>query len=426
MNPAAGETTASTALMMEQSASAVDAAQPVRPQSGSSRFSGWKLAFAVCLAACGGVGLWCWHISYLHSLVSLHQECRKLSAQEHWDELAVRAEQWAKLEPNKADPWLFSAEAAEGQQDWNQLVEVLSRVPPSDRRAPVSWLRKATVEFEYLNRPWDGIRSCDRVLELDPRILIAHKQSIFFHAMTLQRAELVSRIRRAIEVRRESPEAYVFLISATWLYSGSLYRHNTHWLEADPSNETFRVAQALQIYASDAKQDREFANEFEHIPTPETLLEQYPHNLELVAFLLKQSISSGDVDRVEELLERIPTELAERDPRCIYARAWLQETSGAFADAEISLMRAYALDPYWWQVHYQLHDLMRRMGRKDESAHYLRIYEVSHDLAIQITRLNRSENGFDDPKFCAALLKLAELVQDKPVIAALRERVAAR
>ncbi len=377
--------------------------------------------FAIAL-----IGSWSWHSWHVRTVAALHQNCRKLSAQEHWDDLAVAAERWSQLEPNKAEPWLFAAEAAEGQKEWKQLVESLSRVPANDRRAIAAWLRKATVEFEFLNRPWDGSRSCDRVLELDPRVLIAHKQSIFFHAMTLQRAELMRRIRQAIRARRESPESYVFLISASWLYSGSLYRHNTHWLEADPNNETFRVAQALQIYASEAKQDLEVAAEFEHILPAEELLAQYPRNLELVAFFLKQSISEGNRERVVELLNQLSPEVSQNDPRCWCARAWLQELDGDLAAAENSLRNANALDPYWWQVHYQLHDLLRRMNRPDESAHYLKIYDVSHDLAIQITRLNRSENGFDDPKFCISLLKLAQLVDDKEVVEALQKRVASR
>ncbi len=368
-------------------------------------------------------GYWSWHAWHVRTVQSLHQECRKLSAQKRWDELTLTAERWVRLEPGKAEPWLFSAEAAEGRRDWIQHVEFLSHVPATDRRAAAAWLRKATVEFEYLNRPWDGSRSCDRVLQLDPRVLIAHKQSIFFHAMTLQRAELVRRIRQAIRVRRESPESYVYLISATWLYSGSLYRHNAQWLKDDPDNETFRVAQALQIYASEAKQDKEHSAEFAHIPPAEELLKQYPRNLELIAFFLKQSVSEGDRDRVVELLGRLPPEIADRDPRCWVARAWLQELDRDLPGAEKSLRRAYELDPYWWQVHYQLHDVLRRMNRPDEAAAWLKIYDVSHDLAIQITGLNRSENGFDDPKFCVSLLKLAQLVDDREVVAALEERV---
>ena len=68
-------------------------------------------------------------------------------------------------------------------------------------------------------------------------------------------------VRRAIRLRRESPESYVFLVSASWLYPGSMYRTNTRWLESDPKSETFQVAQAMQVYTSQAKSDPERAKD---------------------------------------------------------------------------------------------------------------------------------------------------------------------
>lgn len=423
MNSPTRETTNAATTERGEASRVADFGHPGVSSGPSRRRLLWIVVALTGSVFSAGLGSWSWHSWHVRTVDAFHQECRQLSARQDWDRLAEIADRWTQWEPHQAEPWMYRAEAAEGQKDWKRLVDVLSHVPPTDRRAAASWLRKATVEFEYLNRPWEGSRSCDRVLELDPRVLIAHKQSIFFHAMTLQRTELMRRIRRAIRARRESPESYVYLVSASWLYSASLYRHNTHWLESDPTDETFRVAQAMQIYASEAKQDREVAAEFEHIPPAEELLKQYPHNLELVAFFLKLSISEGNRDRVMMLLKQLPPETADRDPRCWVARAWLQELDGDLAAAEQSLQRAYALDPYWWQVHYQLHDLLRRQNRPEESSHYLKIYEVSHDLAVQITRLNRSESGFDDPNFCVSLLKLAQMVDDKEVVAALRERV---
>lgn len=374
----------------------------------------------VAVCALAGAG---WYFREQQLRASLQQQCRTFSEQQRWPDLARVANEWARREPRNADPWVFAAEAAEEQSLWEEAVAALGQVPQVGRTGAVAWLRKGTIEFEYLNRPFDGVRSCDTVLKIDPRVLIAHKQSIFFHAMTLQRAEMVRRIREAIRVRRESPESYVFLISATWLYSGSLYRHNTHWLKNDPNNEVFRVAQALQIYASEAQDDLEVAEEFRHIPPAEELLKQYPHNQELVAFFLKRSLSDGDLERVQELLSRVPRETADTDPRFWRARAWVAEIEGNLPAAEQALRAAYKLDPYWWQVHHQLQEVLRKLGKRDEAAQFLALYDVSQELAVQISTLNRSDAGFDDPKFCRSLLKLAEMVHDEQVAEALRLRL---
>jgi tetratricopeptide (TPR) repeat protein len=357
------------------------------------------------------------------SVVALSRQCRDLSAQNNWDELAKVSERWARVDPHQATPWLFRAEAAERLKDWAHVVEYLDRVPRDDSRAIPALARKAVAEFENLNRPLDGMKTCDEALRIDPRLLMAHKQTIFFCAMTLQRAEMVRRIRRAIEVRRESPESYVYLLSASWLYSGSIYRHNTRWLEADPDNEMYLVARALQVYVYEVKSDLAQAAEFEHIPPAEELLQTYPHNLELVAYFLNRTIAEGDVDRVRELLRAVPPELADADARFWRAKAWCEDTDGEARQAERSLRRAFELDPYWWQIHFQLHDLLRRLGRHEESARFFKIYKIAKDLGNEVKTLSQSVESLDDQGFCRSLLELAELIEDDDVAIALRERL---
>src|SRR5690348_9400892 len=311
-------------------------AKPLRPQaSGRSAARKWlwaSLALVVCLSV-GYGGHRHWRRAQVRAL---HQQCAKLGAANDWNALASVAAEWAALEPQRADPWIYRAQAAEELKDWAEMVAYLDRVPRSDSRAIGALVRKAITEFEKLNRPWDGIKTCDAVLALDERVLIAHKQSIFFCAMTLQRAELVRRVRRAIQLRRESPESYVYLVGASWLYMGSVYRHNSHWLGADPENETFQVARALQVYVGEVKSDLEQAAQFEHIPPDEELLRKYPHNQELVAYFLNRCISEGDVERVRGLLEAVPAQLAEQDPRFWRARAWCEDAGGDLEAAEKS------------------------------------------------------------------------------------------
>ncbi|HVW01722.1 MAG TPA: hypothetical protein VHB77_15330 [Planctomycetaceae bacterium] len=377
------------------------------------------LTLAIALSA-GGWFVYQWRYE---NVETYERQCSLYNAKGKWPQLAAVAEKWSRREPQKADPWLFRAVAAEGLEDWPAAVEYLDRVPRDDPRAVPALVRKAIAEFEQLNRPWDGVKTCDEVLRIEPRVLIAHKQVIFFFATTLQRAEMVRRIREAIRLRRESPESYIYLVSASWLYSGSLYRHNTHWLEGDPDSQVFRVAQAMPVYTSQAKSDRERAAEFEHIPPPEQLLERYPHNLELLAYFLSRSITDGDLERVQQLLEAVPPAVGDADARVWRARAWCADTLGDSDGAEQALRRALAIDPYWWQLHFQLHDLLRRLGRAEEAARELEIYKVSHEISIKIMTMNRTEERFDDPEFSGSLVELAELVKDEEVVAALKERV---
>jgi tetratricopeptide (TPR) repeat protein len=357
------------------------------------------------------------------SVSELNRKCHSLSLHSQWNELAEVAARWAVLQPQSAEPWLMRAEAAEGMEDWAHVVEFLDHVPRNDPRAVGIQIRKATIQFENLNQPRAGVKTCDELLKLDPRVLPAHKQIIFFYTLTLQRAEMVRRIRQAIRMRRESPESYVYLVGTSWLYSSSLYRHNSRWLESAQNDETFEVAQALQVYVSEAKTDLLHAADFEHIPPPEQLLEKYPHNLELVAYFLNQSISDGDLDRVLELLEAAPQELSEADARIWRARAWVADVNGDFAAAEQALRKAFELDPYWWQIHFQLHDLLRRRGRQEESAKYFEVYRISKALATEIKTLTKSAESMNNRKFLESVLKLAEFANDEEVATALKERI---
>jgi tetratricopeptide (TPR) repeat protein len=375
------------------------------------------------LAASGLISYWSYHIWRDQTLRAFAVQCEQFSKQSQWDQLTKISKQWSDLQPDRAEPWLYRAEAAEAVQDWQTIADCLARLPRNDRRIVPALARKAGIEFENLNLPWDGLKTLDELIRIDSRVLLAHKQSIFLHAMTLQRAEMVRRIRAAIRVHRESPESYVYLAGASWFYGSSLYKHNTHWLQSNQSDETFQVARAMQIYMSEAKTNLEEAARYEHIPTAEELLLQFPHNLELLAYFLNLSMENGDLSRVEELLAAVPPELADDDARVWRARAWLADSSGDLLLAAESLRRAFAIDPYWYKVHYQLHDVLRRLEDIEQSNRFLQIYEVSLPLAKMIMEMNQSSEAFDNIAFRELLLKLADLVGDDEVATALRNRM---
>jgi tetratricopeptide (TPR) repeat protein len=403
-------------------ASSIKTTTPTPKRARFRIFGGWGMLFIGIVAA----SVWCERlIRYKHdrAIAEFSRECQILSKDQTWDELAVMSERWSRVEPLKAEPWLFRAEAAENRGEWENLISYLDQIPRSDRRSIAALVRKAAAEFEYVNRPWDGMKTCDEVLALDPRVLLAHKQVIFFQVMTLQRAELVRRIRNAIRLRRESPWAYAYLASSSWIYSASLYRQNTRWLESDPDNETFLVARALHVYTADMKSDLERASEFEDIPPAEDMLKRFPQNLELIAFFLNRSITEGDVEAVQDFLQRLPRERTDGDPRFWRGRAWVEDTLGQLESAERSLRRAFELDPYWWKIHFQLHDLLRRQGKLEESSRFLRIHKAAWDLSVEIMTSNKTIDTLDESKICRMMLELAELVGDHVVVAVLKDRV---
>ncbi len=358
-------------------------------------------------------------------LVSTYKaECRQRSDSRSWGALKLAADKLLRVDSTSVDGWLFRAEAAEAEQDWEQFCKCLGQVPLSDVRIIPSLLRKMQTEFGPLNRPFEGLQTCDAILKIDNRVLLAHKQGIFFCAMTLQRSELVRRVRQAIRTGRESPESYVFLASVSWQTNSSAYTHATTWLKSNPENEILTVAQALPVYNSEAKSDLEHATTFQHVATAEDLFVKFPGNPELTAFFLDRAISDGDVERVRALLAGLSAGTLQTDARFLRAQAWVHDVDGHLDMAEQSLKAALVVDPYWWQLHHQLQDVFRRLNRPVEATEALKRYKAAIELAVCVRGLKRYEQSFEDPRFSQLMLTMAELTDDMEVLQAIRSRLA--
>ena len=346
-------------------------------------------------------------------------ECRTLRNAARWEELAEVARSWSEWDANRADPWLYRAEASEQTRDAVKTAEYLSRVPDSDARATAALSSLAALQFDVLNRPRDGVATCERFLRIDPRVTKAHTQLIYYALLTLQREELVRRIRAAIRIRRESPESYVFLAGAHWLYPAILYDLNTHWLEAEPDCEMYQVARAMQVYNSNAKENPERAKEFEHIPTATELLKKFPHNTEVLAYHLELKMAEGDIQAVQHLLDAANPSTSE-DARFWLAKSWIQDTRGEAELAEKSLKRAMGIDPYWWKPHFQMLELCRQQQRSADVLRFTEIYQRSKRLSKLITTLEDGASA--SPEFYELIVFVADAFGDTLVANSVRDR----
>ncbi len=365
------------------------------------------------------VGVWYLRQSKSAAREVAARECRELRTAKQWKRLAEVARRWSEWDAERADPWLYQAEASEEAGDAAKTAEYLSHVPEKDPRAVMAFVHLATLQFEALNRPRDGVMTCERILRIDPRVTQAHSQLIFYTLSTLQRQAMIRLIRDAIRVHRESPESYVFLAGAHWLYPANLYRLNTHWLKSDPGSEMHQVARAMQVYTSNAKTNPERASDFEDVPTAEELLKQYPHNTEVLAYHLENQIEDGDLDAVRKLLDAGDSTTLS-DARFWRAKAWIQDTNGESDLAESSLKRALEIDPYWWKLHFQLMEIYRRQQRSEEFARMSEIYEKSKRLSKIITTLDDGKSA--GTEFYELFEFLADAFGDQLVAKALRFR----
>jgi tetratricopeptide (TPR) repeat protein len=318
---------------------------------------------------------------------SYFANCSRAQQARQWDELQSVAEKWSRWQPTSADAWLFRAEAAQRKGDFAGAAEYLSSIPESDPKALPAFVGLLTLQFGSLNRPLDGVETCERILTLAPLTTAAHRGLIEFYAITLQRQKLIQQIDFAIEKKREHPAAYVYLFLVDTMRLANAVESNSTWLKTYPDAELFLVAQALQRPEPIAGADLAVKDKHEAIAA---LFERFPNNIELLAYETDLAIRVGNIDEVIRLLKRAPA-AADDDSRFWRAKGWLHLNRDEFPKAKQALQRALELHPLDWDARNWMADLTRRQGDLQEAARLQNIVRQARRLREKITAEDSAE-----------------------------------
>lgn len=320
--------------------------------------------------------------------------CRRAIEGRQWRELAGQSQSWTEAEPANAQAWLYRAEAAQHQQDLASVCRFLANVPPESEFGIHAWETRIELQFGPLNQPLAAAESCQRLLKSDPNSKVAHQRLIYFYAMTLQRRKLIEQVRDAVARSCEPREAYTYLFFADSLRLSNAGSQNLLWLESDPGSELFAVAQAIAIgEALEGQTPRDDPDVLAKIKesvdrrdrTLLELLQKYPHNLELLAFFLRQAVEQGDANRVADLLAEAPAE-AEFDNRFWRYRGWLLQHHDDLVEAEAAYTQALKLHPLDWGTRHLLAGLMRRKGDLAEAGRHEQLVMLANPLRVQLQK----------------------------------------
>ncbi len=333
--------------------------------------------------------------------------CRALRTQGKWPELAEQARLWSQWSPKDADGWLFRAEAAQSVGDFTQATEFLAQVDEASPKYLPSQLARAELLLGVGNRPLDGERVCRLILDKEPRATKPHQWLIQYYAMTLQKQKLLAQIREAMRVHREPPEAYVFAFSIDALRLSNAVEVNSRWLEANPNEEIFLVAQALNsvepvsepepVAESDASKMVQ-VDLFERQSREarlRALLKQFPHNIELQAHHIEGAIAEGELEDVIRLLQDAPA-AADADNRFWRFRGWVQVQSGDLGAARQSYDRALALAPLDWVTRNRLVALLRLKNEGDQVEKQQAIVDKARKLRARLKAIHLADQVTED------------------------------
>ena len=389
----------------------------------TSRRTLWSLGLVIAtLIAATAWPIHGWWLS--HRRAALETRCRESLKSKRWDELEQLTADWCRWDANHAVAWVLAAQAAQGNRNWRRAAECLGHLPDSDPRTVPALVERMRLLFEELNQPLEAVATCERLLRIEPRASRAHSRLIFFYAMSLQRQELVRCIRRAIDVRSEPPEAYVYLFGADWLVFSNALAINTHWLESCPDYEPFLVARALHLATMVPSQQEQAANSHASQAGDLTLLNEYlqrfPDNLEVLAFHLKRTAEAGDTAGLAPLLTRAPA-AAESDNRFWRYKGLYHLERTETAEAREAFGRGLATQPYDWRARHELANALRLLERPAEAERQSRLALAGKEIEQQITKLQNVAEASEE--LLEKIAAYAAASGDRQVADALRFRL---
>ena len=343
------------------------------------------LVVAILMAVYFGYGAW-----KRRNARILSEACLTALDEEQWERAEQIGLRWLKTEPDNVRILVHLADAAKGQRAFERTVEYLLRVPDSAVEAPVMLSLAADLQFNQLVRPYDAEQTWLRLINIEPAANVPRKRLMFFYAMTLQRRKLYVQARGAIAQRCETPDAYAYLMLLYELRFTDAYPRLSAWLRANPRDEVLRVAQARALAEAPADIDPRFYAADGLKPGDWTLIERcmedYPDNLELLAFQLETAIEQGDVQNVARLLDRAPAE-AEHDPRFWRARGWSLLSGNRLEPAEEAYREALELYPLDWRARHELAQVLRRRQRVGEAEQLAELARIGKDLERETMEL---------------------------------------
>ncbi len=350
-------------------------------------------------------------------------DCQAAADSKDWERLEELTTRWLAWDGTNGFAWLFLAEAAQQQEDFERTAECLARLSDNDPKCVPALLARVELLFGKLNRPLDAASTCERILKINPRIATPHQRLIFFYSMTLERRKLVQQIRQSIELRREPPEAYVYVFLANVLKFSNGLSVTDRWLKQYPNHEPFLVAKAYYTGATGPSKNIFEPNE--GFAGDSSLMDEYlkrfPKNLEVVAFHLERSIIAGDTDRVAELLADLPAG-ADQDSRFWRSSGWFHAARNELAEAEAAFRQALRVNAYDWRSRHELADVLRRLGKLDEVETTVRLASKGKKFERELLELPKASEVSGE--LLGRLGEYAEECGDHQVADGIRERLA--
>jgi tetratricopeptide (TPR) repeat protein len=230
--------------MRTRATPAADPAFPKRPPTTRARTPRWlaqAVLGAVFLAALAG-GL---RAVWREDPDAVWSQAQAQLKGGRIDEAERLAKRLARLRKPKVVDLFLQAQVAIARQRDDQALEVLARIPRDHVLAPQAHLMAGQIELRR-NRLRFAERSFLQAIELDPRLVAAHRELIYIYGYQLRRRELgraFERLAGLTDLTFDNAFLWCLLRSAVW-DAGTVILDLSRFLEADPEDRWTRLALA--------------------------------------------------------------------------------------------------------------------------------------------------------------------------------------
>jgi len=389
-------------------------------QGGAQR--NFRILFLSLILAGGLVPAWNWWET--QKTASLAAACRAAILEGKWDPAQSLAEQWVSRSPQDAQAWLSLADVAKHRGDLAATAECLGRIPTTDESYLNSQMLRGDLLLDGLKRSDQAVEVWKAMLAVSPHANVAYQRLIYVYSMTLQRERMVKQIRVAIQNQAEPPEAYGYILTAPNLVFTDGYLKVGQWLQANPDDETLKVAQAvyaartnpskgMKMFGTSAVQVGDGARVME-------CLKDYPDNLELRAFVIEKAIGDANMAALGRALQKLPI-AAESDSRFWRYIGTFRDSQRRPKEAADAFVQSIQLHPLDWKSHHELGAIQRVLGHPELAAKHAELGARGKQLEREFMELPNATQA--DAVLLESLLRFAKDCGDQDVVNGLTFRL---
>ncbi|MBX6314711.1 MAG: tetratricopeptide repeat protein [Isosphaeraceae bacterium] len=333
------------------------------------RRSRWGLLAVLALVVAGSVALWVWPGP---DRGRLWEQAKEEFKAQRWGRAEASLRRLARTGPLTTEQKILWSDVARNQGHPEQALALLADVPDSDPLASRVQLVRGQIELRWKHLP-AAERHLRRALELDPKLIPAHRELIFIYGMQLRRAEIDVQFRELAQlVPLKYDEAFLWCLSRTLNWNAREVAEDlAQYIKADPEDKWSRLALADNL------------RRMTHFEEAEATLAPLPaSDPDALALRVQMAIDQGDLAAAQQLLAAGPADhpdLARIRGRLALAR---RDVPAAIRSYRIALKG----DPYNRDAVLGLSQALRLAGKTEEAETYAQLVRELDTLSGLLQR----------------------------------------